>query len=640
MNKGTILCVIFILLLAPSTLSSNVQQARSDTTRPNKSLSPKNSSFASLYSNVTTHQGDLIINGTETYIIENCTYIQNGNLYVRDQANLKITNSVLLVSQHYNYQYKFAVENDTTLEIKNSTVSGTYEGPGLSFGGTSHGIINSSSLERTPISSGDESDVSIAYSTFQEAGAGGSSQMLIVSSEFIWATNLYFDGDDTVSLNGLKPGYCDYWNMHADLNVTNVPWNLTLINTYVVAWSISLEYDTSAFVSNSIIERVALSFYNHDFNVEGVRPQVYQNWKLYNMTFMNVTVTGCWVLLFFDDAMGVVANSSAYLSVYSGSENITVQGSYVLLTADQFISGNLVFNNSTFTISHLGLHNSAFFVQGNTLTIKPEWEWSWVLTNLTRNYCVTLGNPNSASVSDVKLTLFNQHNAIVWEGLTDTLGQTDFNLTFTDSNYTDTLRLEAVKGNLSAMTNVLFLSETPVILTLGLHDIAAIGVAPAKTVVGQGFSLPVNVTIANQGTFNETYGVTVTLYANTKWVKTETSYNLANGTSTILSFIWDTTGFELGNYTMTAYAWPVPGETDTADNNLTLGWVLVALTGDITGSTGWPDGKVDMRDIGVVARHFGETVSPASSNLDIYEDGKIDMRDIGIVARHFLEHYP
>jgi hypothetical protein len=47
-----------------------------------------------------------------------------------------------------------------------------------------------------------------------------------------------------------------------------------------------------------------------------------------------------------------------------------------------------------------------------------------------------------------------------------------------------------------------------------------------------------------------------------------------------------------------------------------------------------------------VGYHFGETVPPAPANCDLtgltagVPDGKIDMRDIGLVAKHFGEHYP
>jgi hypothetical protein len=72
------------------------------------------------------------------------------------------------------------------------------------------------------------------------------------------------------------------------------------------------------------------------------------------------------------------------------------------------------------------------------------------------------------------------------------------------------------------------------------------------------------------------------------------------------------------------------------DENLTI----TRAIGDITGLEGLPDGRVDMRDVGLAARHFGMAAPPANPNWDLNEDMKIDMRDISIVARHFGEHYP
>ncbi|NIO36216.1 hypothetical protein GTO27_00770 [Candidatus Bathyarchaeota archaeon] len=118
---------------------------------------------------------------------------------------------------------------------------------------------------------------------------------------------------------------------------------------------------------------------------------------------------------------------------------------------------------------------------------------------------------------------------------------------------------------------------------------------------------------------------------------------LESGLFTILAIPWNTTGFSKGNYTISVYASPVLGETDVSDNNLTGSWIIVTILGDITGSEGWPDGKCDMRDVGLVARHFGQTVPPAPPECDLtgpakgVPDGKVEMRDIGTVARHFGE---
>ena len=181
-----------------------------------------------------------------------------------------------------------------------------------------------------------------------------------------------------------------------------------------------------------------------------------------------------------------------------------------------------------------------------------------------------------------------------------------------------------------------------------VHDVAVTNVTSSKTVVGQGFSAGINVTVVNQGDYPEAFNATA--FANATIIGSE-NVTLPAGNSTIVTFTWNTTGFAYGNYTVSAYAWPVPTETDTANNNCTGGWVYVSIIGDITGGTPnlldfVPDGKVDMKDIGVVARFFGQNVPPAPSNCDItgptlgVPDGIIDMRDIGLAARHFGDHYP
>ena len=185
-------------------------------------------------------------------------------------------------------------------------------------------------------------------------------------------------------------------------------------------------------------------------------------------------------------------------------------------------------------------------------------------------------------------------------------------------------------------------------ITVFADDVAIANVAAAKNVVGQGFLFNATVTAANDGDFTETFNVTA--YANTTTIASQ-NVTLASGTSTTLTLTWNTTGLAYGNYTISAYAWPAPGEIDTANNNCTGGWVIVSIVGDTTGPKGIPDGKVDMRDIAVVARAFGSDgpnyLYPGSSassnwnpNADINNDGTVNMRDVALAARHFGQHYP
>lgn len=174
-------------------------------------------------------------------------------------------------------------------------------------------------------------------------------------------------------------------------------------------------------------------------------------------------------------------------------------------------------------------------------------------------------------------------------------------------------------------------------------DIATLDVKRHKTVVGQGYNCRINVTVKNEGSFPETFNLT--LYANTSVIETK-EIILESGASTTITFTWNTTCFAKGNYTIWAYAWPVPGETDTADNTFVNGWVVVAMVGDIAGIGTFPntlpDGKIDMKDVAVVSKQFGiHHPDPRYiPNYDINGDGKNDMKDIAIVSKQFGKHDP
>lgn len=71
--------------------------------------------------------------------------------------------------------------------------------------------------------------------------------------------------------------------------------------------------------------------------------------------------------------------------------------------------------------------------------------------------------------------------------------------------------------------------------------------------------------VANKGDFAETFNVTVyanvTDTANIMTIATFERIILNSHDSSMLGFIWDTSGFDPGNYTLSAYASPIPGET-------------------------------------------------------------------------------
>jgi uncharacterized repeat protein (TIGR02543 family) len=167
-----------------------------------------------------------------------------------------------------------------------------------------------------------------------------------------------------------------------------------------------------------------------------------------------------------------------------------------------------------------------------------------------------------------------------------------------------------------------------------------INVASDKTVIEQGYGGNIIAIVANLGGCTETFNVTV--YANAT-VFASQNVTLSSVNSASIIFVWNTTGFAYGNYTISAYAWPVPGETNTANNNCTGGWVIVAGVGDLTGSpSGLPDGVCDISDVAYVASLFGMTSSYLGwqPNADLNNDGVIDISDVAIAAAYFGTVYP
>jgi len=192
---------------------------------------------------------------------------------------------------------------------------------------------------------------------------------------------------------------------------------------------------------------------------------------------------------------------------------------------------------------------------------------------------------------------------------------------------------------------------------IGVHDVAVINVTHSKTpcvpmsTVSQGRTATIWATVENQGDFTET-NFNVTAYA----VNITASYPIGTqqvtlnpGQNTTLTFVWDTTGFTKGDYTIEVTA-VLPGDNDPADNTFTDGVIRVVTPGDVNG-----DLCVDVFDKVSVGAAFGANRNatdgkywhgppdfpgpciycPHYANSDLNNDGTIDVFDKVIVGVNF-----
>jgi hypothetical protein len=192
-----------------------------------------------------------------------------------------------------------------------------------------------------------------------------------------------------------------------------------------------------------------------------------------------------------------------------------------------------------------------------------------------------------------------------------------------------TINTQGIGGSLKE--NNYQLDLTPEETFPEIPDITVIGIVTSKTVVGQGYSIIINITVANKALNYETFYIT--LNANTTTLKTQ-KITLTGIKSTTITFTWNTASFAKGNYTITAYAEPVPGETDTADNTLPGGSVKVGIPGDVDG-----DGSVGPFDLSMMGAAWGSFLGDPNykANVDIDGDGAIGPLDLSIMGAHWGE---
>jgi hypothetical protein len=184
------------------------------------------------------------------------------------------------------------------------------------------------------------------------------------------------------------------------------------------------------------------------------------------------------------------------------------------------------------------------------------------------------------------------------------------------------------------------------------HDVAVVGVIhsilgnTSRSWVYQGISVKINVTVENNGGYDES--VNVTLYYNitaNQKVDTQT-ISLDVGKNTTIVFTWNTKNIPYWyNYTMTAVA-DINLDATPADNTLTDGNIEVRIPGDIYGR-GYVDGSA-LGKIVFAFASFGPNFlyigSPAhprwNADSDVNGDGKVDGKDLGLAASSFGKHFP
>jgi hypothetical protein len=167
------------------------------------------------------------------------------------------------------------------------------------------------------------------------------------------------------------------------------------------------------------------------------------------------------------------------------------------------------------------------------------------------------------------------------------------------------------------------------------HDVSITNISLSKTAISQGLNLDINVTVKNQGDYEETFNIII--YANATEIGTQTITNLPADTTQILTFTFNTTAFAYGNYRISANTSIVDSDLNTTNNVLVDGWIAVTIPGDING-----DSAVTLADLVLLAIAYGSRPNDAewNPNADINGDGVVSLTDLVLLANSYGQSYP
>jgi parallel beta-helix repeat protein len=185
-------------------------------------------------------------------------------------------------------------------------------------------------------------------------------------------------------------------------------------------------------------------------------------------------------------------------------------------------------------------------------------------------------------------------------------------------------------------------------------NIAISRLLPDRNAACKGFNLSINAFVQSEGI--TIVSVNITIYANTTVIGTE-NLTLIGRSSVILQLNWSTSNLnEYDNYTLRAYAKPIPYEKDLSDNDCSYSDVVtITHMGDINN-----DKKVDTGDLAPVSAAYGSlrinnpndprygqywhpvqcVTCPHTPNADINGDHKIEVQDLARTSGQFGWYRP
>ncbi len=464
-----------------------------------------------VYGEDVVHAGDVIVDGNQTFLVQNCTFTVTGFVTVRDNATLIVKDAVLNVTIFtfagmvtVSDNGKFIIEGgelnlnqdidphiptpsricdidvkDTaTMKAVDARIYSKLSGTSIKVGKHGRVTLNSTDTCSGRIEAFDDSDISIHESIMSSIKLHGNSSCTVQNMDigFFSGSDRYtasfhnstirfiefvFGSSSKVYIDSRLLGFHRYWNIHDNLTVDFVDFDLTL-------------YDTNVTDPPSL---------DSSFQFEGIELRVSNQ----NLRWVDC---GADSKLFLTNSTCERVNCGRHDSVYSINNSkireLSLWDNALISVSDTEIDeldvsdfkGALICNNVTLLEgleidcepgTRFHFYGGLKFGENFSLIEEPMQKFKAI-----RGYRV-ITRADGGPLANVQLKLHNEEGELIWNGATDGDGEAYFDLTYyknwtippghRHTNHTDMASLGASHGQNSYTTELGLITDTPIIFS-------------------------------------------------------------------------------------------------------------------------------------------------------------------------------
>ena len=455
---------------------------------------PETLQWSPRYEKKVVFEEDTVLNGSQTLVLENCSYQFNGFLLIKDDARLILRNADIFVREKSGgwsgmnivpFPYYLAFTNSSFLEAYNSTIFFQDHGE-IGFFNSSSGFMNSSQMPTANFDAYDDSRLQFNKCSINTLGTFGNSSSTVRDSS-INIINSYFPhrfgrppffSDASVDVYSSKIGALQLKVRNSKI-VLDKP-----IRGFFSHWAPNVDLCRGGESLNivlhdsELLSQSDLWFVNCTVEVQGAKSLGLIIAESSSLTFNN---SACTELIVSECRRVEVTDSLIYwLAIDEGVDAVIrrTKAKYILLDG---VDGALEFDQ---------VKANRFFVSFPVTSSYPSDRYcrlkgSLLIENRTsfdldgkfkimRSYEVVAVKGDRA-YPGVKLTLKDGNGNLIWSGETDGEGRGSFNVTLVKlwktekyvfvTNVTDSYSLEAVADGVKSNSSVNILTPTPIIFS-------------------------------------------------------------------------------------------------------------------------------------------------------------------------------